>query len=264
MNIGSESNSAKSNSGTPIIDRGENAGNLIFEALNYLKGSLSADGGSCRPPNLARQKEDLHRWASGLGLLLSPSELPSKVFRGGQEHDLFHDEASDRYFKVTRNGIFGLSPGIDLQLVSSGKDGRCFHLWEATPLEYFERLHLQNQLVPGLNAFEGIIVQPNDDIAIVTSQPRFDIVKVTSSEIEEWFKRLGFEKIVESAYYRSSDNLGVFDAHEKNLVRGDQEVLIPFDVIPCHPKEGFRSFIEDTLTAGDTLRAVRTTHTAGR
>jgi hypothetical protein len=86
---------------------------------------------------------------------------------------LFHDEATDRYLKVTRNGVFGLSPGIELALVSSSQDARRFHLWEASPLE----------------------------------------------------------------------------------------CLIPFDVIPCHPGGGFLAFIEETLSAGHRLRAVRTVTT---
>ena len=57
------------------------------------------------------------------------------------------------------------------------------------------------------------------------------------------------------------DNLGVFDAHDKNLVRAGDD-LIPFDVIPCHPAGGFLAFIEEILAAGHTLRAVRTVTTA--
>jgi hypothetical protein len=41
------------------------------------------------------------------------------------------------------------------------------------------------------------------------------------------------------------------------LDRGGQD-LIPFDVIPCHPAGGFLAFIEETVAAGHTLRAVRT------
>jgi hypothetical protein len=133
-----------------------------------------------------------------LGLLLNPADLPSRVIRGGQEHELFHDEASDRYFKVTRNGVFGLSPGIELALVSSSQDARRFHLWEASPLEYLERVDLQNQLVPGLNRLEGVIVQANGEMAIVTSQPRFDIVAVGVAEIDAWFAAQGFAKIAEA------------------------------------------------------------------
>lgn len=195
-----------------------------------------------------------------MGLLLDPADLPSKSVKGGQEHDLWHDETTDRYWKSTRGGVFGLSPGIELALVSSAEDARRFHLWEASPVEYLERLQLHNLLVPGLNVLEGVIVQ-EEELIIVTSQPRFDIVPVTSDEIDVWFATLGFEKITTAAYYRAADNLGVFDAHEKNLVRFE-DVLIPFDVIPCRPAGGFREFIADTLAAGHTLRAVRTTHTS--
>jgi hypothetical protein len=32
---------------------------------------------------------------------------------------------------VTREGVFGLTPGIDLALVAAGQDARRFQLWEA-------------------------------------------------------------------------------------------------------------------------------------
>ena len=236
---------------------------LVRAALAYLRGSLSRNGGASGTPAVARQKEDLREWARGLGLLLKADDLPSKTVRGGQEHDLFHDTARDRYFKVTRDGVFGLSPGIELALVSSSQDARRFHLWEATPLEYLERLDLHNLLVPDLNFLEGIIAQEDGDLAIVTSQPRFDIVPVTSAEIDVWFAAQGFRKVTEAGYYRGEDNLGVFDAHNKNVVRAG-EVLVPFDVIPCRPDGGFLQFIEDTLAAGHTLRAVRKVTTTPR
>lgn len=253
----SESESATREHSSPSAHHGGTDGaDLVRAALDFLRGSLSADRGSSGPPTLARQKEILGQWADGLGLLLSPSHLPSLAVRGGQEHDLFHDTASDRYFKVTRNGVFGLSPGIELALVSSSQDARRFHLWEASPIEYLERLDLQNQLLPGLNALEGLIVQPGDDMAIVTSQPRFDIVPVTTGEIDAWFASLGFAKVTTAAYYRPEYNLGIFDAHDKNLVRAG-DLLIPFDVIPCHPAGGFLEFIAETLASGHSLHAAR-------
>ena len=54
---------------------------------------------------------------------------------------------------------------------------------------------------------------------------------------------------------------GVFDAHDKNLVRAGEDVLVPFDVIPCRPAGGFLAFIEETLATGHNLRAVRTVTT---
>jgi hypothetical protein len=233
---------------------------LVGAALDHLRGLPSSGGGASGTPTLARQTEGLREWARDLGLLLNPDRVLPRLERGGQEHDWFRE--GERVFKVTRGGIFGLAPGIDLALVSSGEDARRFHLWEATPLEYLERLHLQNQLVPGLNRLEGVL-DPGDDLAVVTSQPRFDLVPVTQPEIDAWFERLGFAKVTECGYYRAEDNLGVFDAHTKNLVRFEDD-LIPFDVIPCRPAGGFLQFIADTLAAGHTVRAVRTVTTTPR
>lgn len=244
----------------PAHQRDADAGDLILAALDYLRGVQEAGGGSSGPPTLARQEARLREWADRLGLLLNAEEITPFLDRGGQEHEILKQD--ERVLKVTRNGVFGLSPGIELALVSSAEDARRFHLWEATPVEYLERLHLQNLLVPGLNRLEGIIHQSNGDLAIVTSQPRFEIIPVTVAEIDAWFAAMGFEKITDSAYYRREDNLGVFDAHDKNLVRAGED-LVPFDVIPCHPAGGFFAFIEATLAAGHTLRAVRTVTTTG-
>ena len=78
--------------------------------------------------------------------------------------------------------------------------------------------------------------------------------------IDTWFASLGFTKITSAAYYRPEDNLGVFDAHDKNLVRAG-DLLFPFNVIPCHPASGFLNFIAETLSAGHFLHAVRTVTT---
>jgi len=45
-----------------------------------------------------------------LGLLLKPDLIIPRLERGGQEHDIFRD--GERVVKVTRYGVFGLSPGI--------------------------------------------------------------------------------------------------------------------------------------------------------
>jgi hypothetical protein len=155
--------------------------------------------------------------------------------------------------------VFGLQPGIELALVSSSEHGRRFHLWEATPFQYLERLRLHNLLLPGLNRLEGVISQP-DDLSIVTSQPRFDMVRVSTPEIDRWFEGQGFQKIASAAYDRGVDNLGVFDAHDRNLIRAGN-TLVPFDVIPCHPEGGFLAFIQESLATGHSLVAVRSTNT---
>lgn len=80
--------------------------------------------------------------------MLNSKDLPAKVIRGGQEHDVYHDETSDRYFKATRDGVFGFSPGIELALVSSSEDARKFHLWHASPSSIWSACCCKTNLFP--------------------------------------------------------------------------------------------------------------------
>lgn len=242
---------------------GDDGEDRIVAALDHLRRSARGDGETHWQTNTFRQKSHLQEWAKNLGLLLNFSDFADRLARGGQEHDVFVE--NDRYFKLTRQGVFGLTPGIDLALVPSDQDARRFHLWEASPYQYLERLRLQNLITPGLNRFEGIVVQ-EDDLAICISQPRLDLIPVSQDEIDDWFVSLGFEIVTSAAYYRREDNLGVFDAHDKNVVRSsiDPEILVPFDVIPVQPDGGFLDFVRDTLAKGESLEVIRTAHTTTR
>lgn len=249
----------------PRLEGDDGGHDRIVAALDHLHRVLSPSGGAYWKADAGRQKACLQEWADRLGLLLEPAEILPKLRRGGQEHDYFLDEARDRCVKVTRNGVFGLTPGIELALVPSDQDARRFHLWEATPWAYLDRLRLQNLLTPGLNELEGVIDQ-GDDLAICMSQPRLELHAVTQPEIDDWFAKLGFSRVANAGFYREEDNLGVFDAHDQNVVRRapGSEDLIPFDVIPVQPDGGFLQFIEDTLAAGHTLHTERVTRTTSR
>ena len=244
----------------PLLHQGSDGGDRIASAADYLRGILSAGGEALGKTPFARMEEGLRQWARDLGALLDPAQILPRLRRGGQEHDVFDE--GPRVFKVTKNGYFGFSPGLDIALETKGRQGKKFHLWEATPLEYLERLRLQNVLTPDLVRLEGVLNTPSD-LAIVTSQLRFNIVPVSEAEIEAWFKTQGFFKITHSAYYREPDNLAVFDAHDKNVVRLDDR-LMPFDVIPCHPDTCMLAFIQEAKAAGHELRAVRSSHTTSR
>jgi hypothetical protein len=244
---------------------GDDGEDRIVAALDFLRGVRQAGGDPYRETDTARQKTRLKEWAESLGCLLNPEVILPQLRRGGQEHDYFLDPVSGRCFKVTRCGVFGLAPGIDLALVPADQDARRFHLWEATPGQYLERLRLQNLITPGLNRLEGILLE-GDDLAICISQPRLELIDVTQAEIDEWFIAQGFQVITTAAYYRADDNLGIFDAHDKNVVRSsvDPDTLIPFDIIPVQPDGGFLDFIRDTLAQGQSLAVVRTARTSSR
>ncbi|MEO0414110.1 MAG: hypothetical protein AAF226_04045 [Verrucomicrobiota bacterium] len=250
---------------TPDLPR-DDGEDRIVAALDYLRGILQASGDAYWKADTFSQKGYLQKWAEDLGLCLDGERFLPLLRRGGQEHDYFLNEDESRCFKLTRSGIFGLTPGIDLALVPSDEDARRFQLWEASPYQYLERLRLQNLITPGLNQLEGIVVQGDEDLAICISQPRLEILAVTQEEIDEWFVSLGFQVVTSAAYYRREDNLGIFDAHDKNVVRSslDPNILIPFDVIPLHPEGGFLEFIDSTIAAGESLQVVRTAHTTTR
>jgi len=114
----------------PAHSRADGA-HLVLAALDHLRGISPPDVDTLGLPSLTRQKESLRQWVRGLGLRLDASGIVLRLERGGQEHDWFHE--GERVFKVTRDGIFGLSPGMDLALVSSDMEARRFQLWEATP-----------------------------------------------------------------------------------------------------------------------------------
>lgn len=113
-----ESNPASPSSRPPANQRGTDGGDIVLAALDFLRGGVPVDVGTCGPPTLARQKEDLRQWADRLGLLLNSSDLPAQVVRGGQEHELFNDEVTDRYFKVIRDGKD--LAAVDLHYLSNG------------------------------------------------------------------------------------------------------------------------------------------------
>ena len=94
---------SSSDSGSSAAQRGADGTDFIRAALDFVRGGLSPDRDASGPPTPAREKANLREWADRLGLQLSFDQLPAKIVRGGQEHELFHDESTDRYFKVTRN-----------------------------------------------------------------------------------------------------------------------------------------------------------------
>ncbi len=237
----------------------------VVAALHHLREVLSGSSSSHWETDSFRQKTCLTKWAKDLGLYLDFEAILPLLKKGGQEHDYFYQEDSARCVKVTREGVFGLTPGIDLALVADSQDARRFQLWEASPFQYLERLRLQNLITPDLNRLEGVFHQ-NEDLAIVISQPRFDLNYVTQIEIDKWFEAQGFTTITKSAYYCAENNLAIFDAHDRNVVRSslDPTILIPFDVIPVQPDGGFLDFIQETLAAGHSLEAVRSSRTTSR
>jgi hypothetical protein len=236
---------------------------LIITAQAHLRASTRRDGKTPWETTTANQKRCLKDRAESRGIFIELSHYADSLKKGGQEHEVIPKET--HYLKITRSGYFGFQPGIELAMVNATEDARRFHLWEATPWEYLERLRLQNLLTNNINTLIGFTADA-DDLAFVISQPRFKLIPVTQDEIDQWFISLGFEQVTNSAYYRKADNLAIFDAHDKNVIRSstNPNLLIPFDIIPVQPSKGFLKFIQDTLSTNATLQVIRSSHTTTR
>ncbi len=124
-------------------------------------------------------------------------------------------------------------------------------MWEATALQYLIRLSLHNKLVPGLNRFEGLVEHSEGGFGILTSQPRFEIDPASDEEIEEWFGINGFQRVTTYGYFNEPENIGIFDAHDRNVIKiDDASGLLAFDVIPCHPNDALPGFLLSALEMG--------------
>lgn len=177
-----------------------------------------------------RQVRDLLAWADQNNRVIAPSDYIGLADSGGEEHRVWLDESRQRYFKTTHSGRFGFSvlagPGGEPELVN------------ACPLEYLERLLLQNAIFGDQTRLQGIATE-EQGVTIITSQPNITGGAVTKEEIVEFMRRLSFQLVPELslgnpgalAFYRDLDEVAVFDAHPGNFVKDMNGVVLPIDLI---------------------------------
>ena len=140
------------------------------------------------------------------------------------------DVAAQRYFKATHAGRFGFA-------VIALPDGSV-ELTGATPLEYFERLLLQNSAFSDDMRLEGVAVE-NGATSVLTSQPNISGVEVSDHEMTAFMAKLWFKPLAglalgrpgALAFYRDLDEVAAFDAHPGNFVKDDNGVVLPIDLI---------------------------------
>ena len=215
-----------------------------MSAAAFLRGRISADGEDFTR-GWAEQRADearaLRGWAEEAGLILDPEIYLDPARRGGEEHMLWHHAATMRYIKLTHAGRFGFAADAEW-FFDAGREeafAKAF-LRDATPLEYFDRLLLQNAVFGDDIQLLGIIDKARG-MHLVTSQP--DIVGdlVTPDEIIACMAASGFERIPAVrlghedalAFLRPADRLAVFDCHIGNFVKSGPHI-VPIDVIAQH------------------------------
>ncbi len=108
----------------------------------------------------------------------------------------------------------------------------------ATPLEYLERLLLQNALFGDKIDLNGVATE-NSAVVIVTCQPNVTGGSVTGDEILEFMRRLWFQPLHglslgipgALAFYRDLDEVAAFDPHPGNFVKDLGGESLPIDLI---------------------------------
>ena len=177
-----------------------------------------------------RQERDLLAWARENARLIEPADYLPLCEDAGEEHRVWLDVQTQRYFKVTHAGRFGFS-------VVAMPDGSA-DLTGATPLEYLDRLLLQNSIFNDDVRLESIAIE-NDAAVVQTSQPNIHGTEVSIGEMTAFMEKLWFKPLRglslgrpgALAFYRDLDEVAAFDAHPANFVKDDNGVVLPIDLI---------------------------------
>ena len=157
------------------------------------------------------------------------------LMEGGREHDLTYDPATATWLKFSKPCKAGYIVSFEFGAPA---------LEPGLPLEYLERLLLQNQIFSDQVTFVGIGGHRHRP-TIITRQPDIAGEPADPSEIIELMTRgLGFELLPArfSIGYQDSlafirENVAVFDLRPANVVKTPDGLIIPIDSIPVRLDE---------------------------
>ena len=189
-------------------------------------------GGGWPAADCARQNQTLLAWAKANDRLIDPSLIDRLVNIGGVEHDVFHDQETARWIKITRPGKGGKE--VQARLEHSGVRST-LATEDASLAAYLRRLILANTRLGDDFWLHGVIDTPAGP-RIVVSQRHVGGEPATVLEIAKHFVSEGFTQINAKTFYHPRANLLVSDAHRANVFKTPQG-LVPFDVGVQEPRE---------------------------
>jgi hypothetical protein len=202
----------------------------LFEAHHDLAGRLRPGGPDGEIDEWSIYDESLRRlvrWSEEAGCFFEDLQ-PLK--EGGREHDLTFIEEGAFWLKFTKPAATGYVVSFE-----SGVPA----LEPALPLEYLERLMLQNELFADNVTFAGV-AGSRQWPRIVTRQPHIRGEGASREEIISMMvEGLGFRLLSDrfSVGYVDSlgfvrDDVAVFDLRPANVVRTPEGLIVPIDAIP--------------------------------
>lgn len=213
----------------------------LGDACNDLAGRLRPSGPDGEIDKWSVYDESfrrLVRWAEDKGCFF---EGVQPLKEGGREHDLTFIEESRTWLKFTKPAAAGYVVSFEFGAPT---------LEPALPLEYLERLQLQNEIFADRVSFVGVAGERHR-ARIVTRQPHIRGEDATRDEIVFLMTaELGFRLLPErfSVGYADSlafvrENVAVFDLRPANVVRTDDGLIVPIDAIPCRLDDRSRTIL---------------------
>ena len=219
-----------------LPDRSEgDAESALESAARHLRGTPRPAGTSAlggRKVFRGRQERDLFDWAEKSGHLIPRPDFASLHTFGGEEHRVWESADRARHFKATRPGRCGFF------VICGEETGFLPDLTGALPLEYLERLLLQNQIFGDRMTLEGV-TRENGELVIVSSQPTILGDGLDREEIIAFMSKLWFQPLRglslgrpgALAFYRDLDEIAAFDAHPGNFVKDENGIVLPIDLV---------------------------------
>lgn len=221
----------------PDEDRSLKAVSDDFRRVLSADGTL--DGDEDCLDHLRDQFRSIEREAARSGYLY---EKLDRLKIGGVEHDVVFDYKSGTILKFTKAGRAAYVVNFDLGTPK---------MVPAQPVEYLDRLILQNEIFADNLSFVGVGGEP-DSRRIITRQ---NIVEGKPARWEEIIRlmvdELGFSKLrhnhcigYDDSYAFMREDVVVFDMRPANVFTTEDGIVLPVDCIPVRLPAGKRDFFE--------------------
>lgn len=141
---------------------------------------------------------------------------------------IFPEVESDPVIKITHADCFGKAyPRVD------GIPKHC----DATPLEYFTRQLLSNEVFSDDVRLERVILDLEGAIRVVTTQPFVVGTQPQQNEVHDAMRDLGFEPFesvdgepMTNDWFRESDRVLAFDCHAGNYIKTRDGWVLAIDI----------------------------------
>lgn len=184
------------------------------ETVGRFQGGHTSFLEQCRIFETYVEEQGFHFDTGAFGLGRSPDDE-------GNEHQVWFDEASRFFWKLTWPDFFGLKV-----LYRQDEDERC------SPIEYLERWHWHNECFGDQVEFWGVC-RVNEGIRLAIRQPAIEGTPMDVPEIAAFFTSNGWQPFSVDgnlAFYDSQRRMAISDTHPGNLIRMADGLAAPIDL----------------------------------